>query len=87
MVLKPTVSRDGVAKCNVISITHHDAPVDFVPISLLISLDWDNINDRKKTEDVQAGTDMHYNQQLEEWRRGYGIPFVHTDLHSFPLLQ
>lgn len=48
MVLQPTVSRDGVVKCNVISITHHDAPVDFVPISLLISLDRDNINDTKE---------------------------------------
>ena len=85
MVLQPTVSREGVAKCNVISITHHDAPVDFVPISLLISQDSDNINDTKKTEDFQAGADMHYNQQQEELRRGYGIPLVRTNLHSFPL--
>lgn len=48
MVLQPTVHEDGVVQCNVISITHHDAPVGFVPISLLISLHWDNIKATKK---------------------------------------
>ncbi len=86
-VLQPAVSRDGVVKCNVISITHHDAPVDFVPISFLISLDWDNINGTKKAKDFQAGTDLHYNQQLEEWMRSYGILLVRTNLNSFSLLQ
>lgn len=73
---------------NAISITHHNAPVNFAPISLFIP----GINHTKKTRDFQAGsgidnTDMYHNQQLEEWRRGYGIPLVRTNLHSFPLLQ
>lgn len=73
---------------HVILITHHDAPVNFVPVSLLIP----GINHTKKTRDFHAGsgidnTDMYHNQQLEESRRGYGIPLVRTNLHSFPLLQ
>lgn len=86
MVLQPTVSRDGVVKCNLIPITHHDAPVDFVPITLLISLDWDNINDTKKTKDFQAGSHRLYNQQLEERSRGgevmASLLFTQICIHS-----
>lgn len=38
-VSQPTVSGDSEFEGGAISITRHDAPVDFVPISLLISLD------------------------------------------------